>query len=69
MADYKLTELDFTDKAKVKEKAIEMTEDGFCTHYPGYTCDKDFPEECPKCIGRWLRTWHKRHESAVCERR
>jgi hypothetical protein len=27
---------------------------GTCTHYPGYTCDKGFPEACPACIKRWL---------------
>ncbi len=32
-----------------------MAELGFCTHYPGYTCDKEFPAACPKCISRWLK--------------
>lgn len=27
---------------------------GQCTHYPGYVCDKEWPEACPDCIKRWL---------------
>jgi len=37
-------------------KAAKMLADaGHCTHYPGYTCDKDFPAACPECISKWLR--------------
>jgi predicted Zn-ribbon and HTH transcriptional regulator len=37
-------------------KAAKMLADaGQCTHYPGYTCDKDFPAACPECISKWLR--------------
>ncbi len=34
--------------------AKQLENEGFCTHYPGYTCDKGFPEACHKCIRRWL---------------
>ena len=37
-----------------KEMARALSDMGFCTHYPGYTCDKDWPSACPKCIRRWL---------------
>ncbi len=42
-------------KIKRLKKAIKMlanvlNETDYCTHYPGYTCDKDFPAECPECI-------------------
>jgi hypothetical protein len=59
MKDYGLKELDISDKAKVKTTALEMSDDGFCTHYAGYTCDKDFPEVCPKCIERWIKRFVK----------
>ena len=32
------------------KKVAEMIEDGYCTHYPGYVCDKDFPAACSACI-------------------
>ena len=35
-------------------KAAEMAEGGFCTHGPGYTCDKGFPAACPRCIISWI---------------
>lgn len=63
MKNYALKELDLRDKAKVKAVALEMSDDGFCTHYAGYTCDKDFPEACPKCIARWIRQYRKRLDS------
>ena len=25
-----------------------------CTHYPGYTCDRDFPAACEACWASWL---------------
>lgn len=59
MKDYGLKELDIKDKTKVKATALEMADDGFCTHYGGYTCDKDFPEACPKCIEGWMRRYVK----------
>jgi hypothetical protein len=43
-----------TTKPKRKELASEMANGGFCTHYAGYTCDKDFPDACPKCIEGWI---------------
>lgn len=46
----------------VKVKAAEMTSNGFCTHYAGYTCDKEFPAACQKCIERWLRRYLKEME-------
>jgi hypothetical protein len=36
------------------EMALVMADDGFCTKYPGYTCDKEFPTECPECILQWI---------------
>ncbi|MEN6421633.1 MAG: hypothetical protein ABFD76_06755 [Smithella sp.] len=47
------------NQLKQKDKAIDIASEmfakgGFCTHYPGYTCDKDWPKECPACIRRWL---------------
>jgi hypothetical protein len=46
-------------RAQAAEKLAEMAvktlvEAGHCTHYPGYTCDKDWPKACAKCIKRWL---------------
>lgn len=41
-----------------RELSKALAEDGRCTHYPGYTCDKDWssdPTVCPKCLYRWLR--------------
>jgi hypothetical protein len=28
---------------------------GYCTHFAGFTCDKDFPKECPKCITNYFK--------------
>jgi hypothetical protein len=36
-----------------------LTETGYCTHYPGYTCDKGFPAACPKCIKAYLKRYPK----------
>jgi hypothetical protein len=46
------------DRAVVeRDKAIKTLVDmGFCTHYPGFTCDEDFPAACPECIREWLPT-------------
>jgi hypothetical protein len=43
-------------KLNDRELSKTLAEDGCCTHYPGYTCDKNFsdPAVCPKCIYRWL---------------
>jgi len=46
-------------KEKKYNEALKMaskllSDYGHCTHYPGYTCDKGFPEACPACIKRWL---------------
>ncbi len=43
----------------LKERAEvidEMIADGFCTHYPGYICDRDWndPAVCKKCIASWI---------------
>ncbi len=43
----------------LKERAEvidEMIADGFCTHYQGYTCDRDWsdPAVCKKCIASWI---------------
>jgi hypothetical protein len=57
--DYGLKEIDITDKAKIKAVALQMSDDGFCAHYAGYTCDKDFPKVCPKCIERWVGQYIK----------
>ena len=41
----------------LKERAeliAAMIESGFCTHYPGFVCDKDFPAACAPCITAWF---------------
>ncbi|MEA5016137.1 MAG: hypothetical protein VB099_16420 [Candidatus Limiplasma sp.] len=41
----------------IAEKAaatLGAPNNGFCTHYPGYICDRDWPKECPACIKKWL---------------
>jgi len=45
-----------------KQAIIKIVEYGFCTHYPGYVCNKDWtsPGICNKCISSWLnRTGNK----------
>jgi hypothetical protein len=35
----------------------EMREKGFCAHYPGYACNRDFlsnPAACRACIASWI---------------
>ena len=36
----------------------KMIADYFCTHYPGYVCDKDWLKDtaavCGKCINSWF---------------
>ena len=42
---------------EIAEKAaatLGAPNNGFCTHYPGYICDRDWPKECPACIKKWL---------------
>ena len=36
------------------EIVAEMVEGGFCTHYGGYVCDRDFPTACAPCITSWI---------------
>ena len=31
-----------------------LSDSGYCTHYPGYLCDKGWPGACPACIKRYL---------------
>lgn len=39
-----------------KEIAKRFMDEGFCTHYAGFTCDKDFTNgACYRCILGWLR--------------
>ena len=41
----------------IKERAEmvdRMIANGFCTHYPSYLCDRDWPEACKKCITSWI---------------
>lgn len=40
------------ERAEVVKKLADSGE--FCTHYPGYTCDKGFPAACPACITSWI---------------
>jgi hypothetical protein len=44
----------------------EMVQDNFCTHYPGYTCDREWSSDetvCPKCINSWfIRTGISRRD-------
>ena len=42
----------------------ELVELGYCTHYPGYTCDRDFPEACPACIKRCINLQKARERKA-----
>lgn len=35
---------------------------GYCTHFAGFTCDKDFPKECPKCIVKYFTKSYKTGE-------
>lgn len=42
----------------IAEKAaatLGAPNNGFCTHYPGFVCDRDWPKECPACIKDWLK--------------
>jgi hypothetical protein len=41
---------------------ILVDEYGFCTHYPGYTCDRDFPKACPACIKRTFTLQRSREQ-------
>ena len=41
-------------KAERDKAVLELVEAGYCTHYPGYTCDQEFPAACPTCIKRCL---------------
>jgi predicted Zn-ribbon and HTH transcriptional regulator len=41
--------------AAVKKAAKALVDLGHCTHYPGFTCDADFPAACPECIEEWLQ--------------
>ena len=36
------------------EKIKTMVNNGFCTHYAGYICDRNYPEACHKCIEFWM---------------
>lgn len=38
----------------------KMVDDGFCTHYPGYVCDKGFPKACFACIKKWNERCQKK---------
>ena len=49
-----------SDKCATLTKALlgiaKLVSDyGYCTHFAGFTCDKDFPEECPKCITNYFK--------------
>ena len=48
----KSKEKKYNDALKIASQLLADL--GACTHYPGYTCDKGFPEACPACIKRWL---------------
>jgi hypothetical protein len=54
MIDAKIFEAARNGRTKEeRDKAIKiLADDGYCTHYPGYTCDRDFPKACPACIKR-----------------
>ena len=44
---------------KERHKLIDkMIADGFCTHFPGYLCDRFLDDEsgfaCRKCINSWF---------------
>lgn len=48
----KSMEKKYNDALKLASKFL--ADMGQCTHYPGYICDKKFPEACPACIKRYL---------------
>lgn len=39
-------------KAERDQAVNQLVENGYCTHYPGYICDREFPKACPNCIKR-----------------
>lgn len=44
---------------KIIDRALTIAadlfaDDTFCTHYPGYVCDRDWPAACSGCIRDWL---------------
>lgn len=39
-------------KEERNEAVLELVKSGYCTHYPGYTCDRDWPKACSNCIKR-----------------
>jgi hypothetical protein len=40
---------------KERQEIIEkLVKNGFCTHYPGYVCDRDWSRACNKCINSWV---------------
>ena len=39
------------ERAEIVEKLVTSS---FCTHFPGYLCDRDWPEACTKCITSWI---------------
>jgi hypothetical protein len=56
MTNAESIKLQFVDCKTNAQIAKSLMEQGFCTHYPGYTCDKDFSNgACYRCILGWLR--------------
>lgn len=47
-----------TNKHDRDEAVRQLIDAGYCTHYSGYTCDRDFPAECANCI-KWTINLHK----------
>jgi len=39
-----------------EELVVRLVEKGFCSHYPGYTCNREWekPGICNKCITSWI---------------
>jgi len=56
-----MPQTDIVRKRALKIACEMFAKAGYCTHYPGYTCDKGFPAACPDCIYRWLMA-HARKE-------
>jgi hypothetical protein len=51
----KLQEENVTLKKALLGIAKLVSDYGYCTHFAGFTCDKDFPKECPKCITNYFK--------------
>lgn len=47
-----------TSKTERDEAVKQLMGAGYCSHYAGYTCDRNFPDACMNCI-KWTINLHK----------